>query len=180
MRYTNKRIEVIYKRLPDKIVKIKPTVLYDSHDVIILISEILSSSPKIIDSQIVLAQGFVALYFEFCKKFYDIAMIFNKQKVFTGYYCNINTPIRRFKGGYEVTDLCLDIWVFPDKHRFIVLDEEEFNIAINKGWISKCVEKEARAALYEIIKMIKTKVFPHKIVSAKWLWQGRMYDTARS
>ncbi|HID92512.1 MAG TPA: DUF402 domain-containing protein [bacterium (Candidatus Stahlbacteria)] len=160
-----RKIKIVYKRLPNKVMEIESTLLHESEDIIVT-THILSgaSSPIVINGEVVLDNGYRAVFFEFCNEWHDIAKIYNREDKFTGYYCDINTPTKRFKGGYETLDLCLDLWIYPNSKIYIVLDEDEFKEAVKKGWIDKKMAKKARDTLTMLINQINKGDFPPPIV----------------
>jgi predicted RNA-binding protein associated with RNAse of E/G family len=62
-------------------------------------------------------------------------------------------------GGVELTDLFLDLWVSPDL-RYLVLDEDELEEALNKGLITKQLYNKAKKELEGLIHMVKQERFP--------------------
>ena len=119
--------------------------------------------PLIIHGQEVVAEGYRALLFEFFNPPLEIIVVTDKDGHLTGYFCNVNTEPSRVEGGYEIIDLYLDVFVLPDM-RYEILDEDEFQEAIEKGWITEEQVSLARETVARIIKDIKTGRFPPKIV----------------
>jgi predicted RNA-binding protein associated with RNAse of E/G family len=63
----------------------------------------------------------------------------------------------------EITDLFLDLWVSPDL-RYKVLDEEELEDALEKGWIAKQLYEKSRIELEKLITSVKQGDFPPPLV----------------
>ncbi|MFQ6128276.1 MAG: DUF402 domain-containing protein [Thermoplasmata archaeon] len=111
----------------------------------------------------VLDNGYQAVLFEFFDPPLEIMKIYDRKGNFTGYYCNVNTKPSRFECGYEIVDLYIDIFVLPDM-RYQILDNEEFETAVRKGWISSNQESLARATVDRIAKDIEAGDFPPEVV----------------
>lgn len=119
--------------------------------------------PLIVYGQEVLAEGYHALLFEFFDPPLEIIVVTDEDCILTGYYCNVNTEPSRIDGGYEVVDLYLDIFVLPDM-RYEILDEDEFQEAIEKDWITEEQVSLARETVARVVKDIETGRFPPRIV----------------
>ncbi len=151
-------------RPPDKVDTWTHELLHRDGDVII--SKFRFSKmkgPAEIEGSVVADNDYTGICYEFVDRGYEIIKIFDLEDRFTGYYCNINTRPEPFEGGYEVKDLFLDVWVFPDK-KFSVLDEDEFEDAFRKGLISEEEEMFARAVLKRILDDLEGGRFPPGIV----------------
>jgi len=103
--------------------------------------------------------GFPVTYFQFLDKWFTIVKIRNLQLEHTGYYCDIVLPPRLLREWVEITDLFLDLWVSPDL-RYRILDEDEFEEALQKGWITKQLCKKARTELRKLIQTVENREFP--------------------
>lgn len=158
-------MKTIYIRLPDKIAELNTELLYENKDILIVKSKLINPSKDLIlENKTVLRKGFDAIFFEFKREYYGIAKIYNRKKEFTGYYCNINTPVKRFENGYQTTDLFLDLWVYPDGKQYIILDEDEFEDALKENWIDEKLTQKAKRSLEQIINIVKNDKFPPKFV----------------
>lgn len=119
--------------------------------------------PLVIGGKEVLANGYEAVMFEFFDPPLEIMKIRDMSGNFTGYYCNINTKPSRFEGGYEIVDLYMDVFVLPDL-RYEILDKEEFETAVKKGWLSNEQVSLAKATVDRIIRDIEAGNFPPVVV----------------
>lgn len=117
----------------------------------------------VVHDQLVIADGYHALLFEFFHPPLEIIVVTDEDRILTGYYCNVNTEPSRIDGGYEVVDLYIDIFVLPDM-RYEILDEDEFQEAIEKGWITEEQVSLARETVARIVKDVETGRFPPRIV----------------
>lgn len=159
-------IELIYKRLPDRVNHFQQELLYEDDDVIVTMQRIKPSNPIVIDDVTVLGDDFTAVWFIFANRWYDIGKVYNLDNQFTGYYCDIILPMKRAETHFEITDLFLDLWVSPDGS-YQILDEDEFESAVHKKWLDTSLENQARKALQDLISEIESGVFPPKIAS-RW------------
>jgi len=122
-------------------------------------SHVTSENSVVFDGETVLARGFPIIYFQFFAKWFTIVKVRNLQGEHTGYYCDIVLPPRLVGGWVEIKDLFLDLWVSPDL-RYGVLDEDEFEEALRKGWITKKLCARARLELLKLVQMVEKKEFP--------------------
>lgn len=72
----------------------------------------------------------------FYQQSFTILELLDAQEQTLGYYCDVCSPLLREGEGYTLTDLFLDVWVWPDG-RWRVLDREEFKRAAASGVISE-------------------------------------------
>lgn len=56
---------------------------------------------------------------------HSIWWFFQTDGKFRGWYVNLEAPVGRWAGGYDMQDQALDIWVYPD-HSWEWKDEDEF------------------------------------------------------
>lgn len=159
-------IELIYKRLPDRVNHFQQNLLYEDDDVIVTTQRIKPSAPIVIDGVAVLGDNYRAVWFVFANRWYDIGKIYNLKDHFTGYYCDIILPMKRMDTHFEITDLFLDLWILPDGS-YQVEDEEEFESAIARNWIQTDLANQAKKALQDLIAEIESGAFPPEITN-RW------------
>jgi predicted RNA-binding protein associated with RNAse of E/G family len=75
-----------------------------------------------------------------------------------GYYCDIVTPLRKVGGEYFLTDLILDLWIWPD-FNFEELDWDEFEAAITGGLLSAEWREASAAAIKRLINDVRRGAF---------------------
>ena len=111
-----------------------------------------------------MTSGYQIVYFEMMKKWFSVGKIRDLDGKHTGYYCDIITPPRLLEDRVvEITDLFLDLWVSPDL-RYEVLDEEELEDALEKGWIAKQLYEKSRIELGKLVTSVKRGDFPPRLV----------------
>lgn len=159
-------LELIYKRLPHRVNRFQQELLYEDASVIVTTQKLKPSNPIVLDGVTVLDDGFTAVWFVFADLWHDVGKIYNLERVFTGYYCDIITPMRRAENHYEITDLFLDLWVTPEG-AYQIQDNDEFEEAIANDWIHPDLASKARKALQNLIAEVESGVFPPRI-AADW------------
>lgn len=159
------KIRVRIVRLPDDIAEWEHELLLDTPEMII--SEFNFTGlpkPTVLKGRTICENGYRGMLFEFVREWYEIIKIWNHEGEFVGYYCNINRPPERFEGGYEATDLFLDLWVFPDME-YVILDEDELLEAVERGLIDNTTESKAKEVLNTLVNMVEGRNFPPRIVN---------------
>ena len=111
---TGKRkiLTISYKRLPDKTTRIPFMVLYENTEDIVILNLLNPLKPLIVEESILLAKDYIGVWFVSNKDWYDLGAIYDREKKFKGYYCDICTPMKKGSDGYETTDFFLDLWIF--------------------------------------------------------------------
>jgi predicted RNA-binding protein associated with RNAse of E/G family len=158
------QLHLRYVRLPDNVLDLYDDLVFRSEKVIVGRSRIRSANSVVFDGKVVLAPAYHIVYFEMMRKWFSVGKIRNLDGHHTGYYCDIVTPPRVLEAGVvEVTDLFLDLWVAPDL-RYRVLDEEELEAALTKGWITKRLYETAKKELKKLIALVEQGRFPPPLV----------------
>ena len=158
------RLHLRYVRLPDNVLDLDDDLVYRSKGIIVGKSQIRSANSVVFDGKTVLAPGYLIVYFELMRKWFSVGKIRDSSGKHTGHYCDIISPPRLLEdGGVEITDLFLDLWVAPDL-RYKVLDEEELEDALKKGWITEQLYEKARVELEKLITSVRQGNFPPPLV----------------
>ncbi|HXZ89498.1 MAG TPA: DUF402 domain-containing protein [Candidatus Dormibacteraeota bacterium] len=117
--------------------------------------------------RVIVANGYLAVWFIFRGKWYDVGKFYDRNGKFTGYYCDIIRPVARLLSATSktsiVTDLFLDLWISREG-RCVVLDEDEFDRALVKHTISPTLASKARRELRALIRLAKAGGFPPKSI----------------
>jgi predicted RNA-binding protein associated with RNAse of E/G family len=121
------------------------------------------SSPLVLDNLTVIDSNYVGIWFSSTQYWFDVGAIYDRNKNFKGYYCDICTPIKRIPEGFNTTDLILDLWIFPNG-QYRILDQEEYRQAVKKGWIPENQQKMVETELHRLIKLVKAKKFPSSTI----------------
>ncbi len=156
-------VTLVYKRLPQRVHYFKQQLLYEDENVIVTTQRVKPSSPIIHNRETVLGDNFTAIWFVFPELWYDIGKIYNLNNQWTGYYCDIIMPRKRTETAFEIVDLFLDLWVLPGGG-YEILDEDEFEAALQAGVIETELAKRARNALKDLIADVTSGKFPPPIM----------------
>ncbi|NIU73719.1 MAG: DUF402 domain-containing protein, partial [Gammaproteobacteria bacterium] len=70
-----------------------------------------------------------------------------RDDTFTGYYVNLIAPPEIRGGTWHMIDLFLDLWVEPQGRAYHVLDRDEFDEAVDRGWLDTATARRARQEL---------------------------------
>ena len=92
-------------------------------------------------------------------RWYNIFEIRMATGALKGWYCNVTRPARVDADTVDWEDLALDLWVDPDG-TIRVLDEDEFE----ELPISQWEREQARAALAELMMLVKERSGPFSVV----------------
>jgi len=89
----------------------------------------------------------------------------NSQGLLLGYYSDIGEPlIQLSEANFQMTDLYLDIWVFPDG-RLLELDWDEFEDAIQRQVITPSQAELARRAMQRLVEEAANGIYPNKYLA---------------
>lgn len=160
---SEQKIRLRYVRLPNRTMEFLDELVLRSDKIIVGRSQVTSPNSVTFEGKIVLAQGFKIIYFQFLNKWFTVVKVRNLQGRHTGYYCDIVMPPRVLGDGVEITDLFLDLWVSPDI-RYKILDEEELEEALRKGWITQELHDKAKKELQKLIGRVENRRFPPTLV----------------
>ena len=92
----------------------------------------------------------------FYNEYFSIVEFRDEDDKLLGYYCDIVTPLEKVGDEYFQTDLLLDLWVSPALD-VQVLDEDEFEEAVEMRLLSDELQKKALRALERLKKEIVGK-----------------------
>jgi predicted RNA-binding protein associated with RNAse of E/G family len=73
--------------------------------------------------------------FLFYKEWFSVMQLVGIDGDHLGYYVDVDTPIQKDHGEYFLTDLLLDLWIFPNG-RYIELDRSEFENSLKSRLIT--------------------------------------------
>lgn len=134
--------------------------------------------PVIVDGRPVLEAASPAVWFTFPGARHDIGRFHTPGGRFTGYYANILTPVEVLPRGedgaerWRTTDLFLDVFVTPAGEPFL-LDVEELDAALARGWIDPDAATSARAEADRLIEGARSGTWPPPVVDAWPLERAR-------
>jgi len=158
-------VHIHYLRLPAREEVFRQYLVRDEGGVKVTFAQnVLLPQPLEIDSKVVLEPGSDAVWFTFDDAWHDIGRFHAADGTFTGIYANILTP-PEFEAGHlwRTTDLFLDVWLPPDGVPR-VLDREEFDAAVEAGWIDERTRIRALEEVDRILEAISAARWPPPIV----------------
>ena len=88
--------------------------------------------------------GAAIVWFVFPDVWHDLGRFHLEDGTFTGYYVNLITPVQIDGTTWRMFDLCLDLWIGADG-RFQVLDQDEFDEAVDRCWIDPATAEQEPA-----------------------------------
>lgn len=107
--------------------------------------------------------GSAVLWFTFPDAPYEVAACYDPTGDFVGYYTNLVRPPDLGPGRWRISDLFLDVWQAP-KGRPLVLDQAEFEAALDAGVLSEEDGAAARRALGFVLDRIRARKWPPRVV----------------
>ena len=166
------KIHLIYKRIPNRVLKRDDEVIADLGNIIVAKSTFSGMlAPLRVNGVEVIKNGYNMLYFAFIGENYDILKVYDEEGNFKGLYIDVLAYTKREGNTLEMLDLFLDIFVFPDEGAFL-LDEDELEMALNHGLIGREAFEFAYSVARRILEKLKRGDFPPKIV---WEYDWRDY-----
>ena len=124
-------------------------------------------TPRYGDGRVIAANGYVAVWFIFKRKWFDVGKFYDRNGVFIGYYCDIIRPVSKLLSSASktsiITDLFLDLWI-NGNGAYVVLDEDQLERAIARHFISRSLAARARDEIRVLVRGTKAGYFPPKSV----------------
>ena len=137
-------IRIHYRRLPDRLQIFEQALVADEGDyVVTLLPSAPIPRPMRVGNEVVLEPGSPVVWFTYPGRRYDAGRFHRADGTFTGVYANLLTPVEMNGSEWATTDLCLDAWVGADG-TVEILDEDEFNEAVQQGWIDALTAEATR------------------------------------
>lgn len=153
-------------RPPDRRSRFDSTLIEATHQHIILAHRITPSAPLEYRGQNVIDDGYWATWFLFKDQPYDIARMYRPDGTWTGYYADVLEPVH-WDGNdpnslRPLVDLFLDLWIAPDGGHE-VLDQDEFEAAVERRAITAIQAAQARETLAQMIAGVRNGDFPPQL-----------------
>jgi predicted RNA-binding protein associated with RNAse of E/G family len=170
-------VQIHYRRPPAREDVYEQKLVHDSAEVrITLARKIGVRGPLVVDGEVALEAGSDVVWFTFPGKWHDIGRFHRADGTFTGVYSNILTP-PVFEPGevWRTTDLFLDVWV-PPSGRPRVLDRDEFEEAVQSGWIDGATSARALEEVERIVAAAAAGAWPPGIVQEWTLGRARLVE----
>jgi uncharacterized protein len=163
--FSSSLVHIHYHRPPDRDEVFTQRLVWDAPDVKVTLAEDLPFDPPIrILGQVALERGSAAVWFTFPGRWHDVGRFHRADGALTGIYANILTPPRFHpEGVWKTTDLFLDVWV-DLMGDLSVLDEDQFEEAVARRWISPWEVDMARQEVDRIRREHQAGRWPPPIV----------------
>jgi len=162
-----RRIVIVYHRLPDRIREYPGLLRDETPSMLTIESRLTTSKPTTAFGKTIADTGYLAIWFIFKNRWYDIGKFYDQSGKWLGYYCDIIQPVRKLLADQSrtvrLTDLYLDLWVSAE-NGFLILDENELADAVEKRYLTEKMARRARNQLNILVEMIRSKEFPSKQV----------------
>lgn len=156
-------ITIEYLRPPDNLSVYTNRLLYADEKVIVSEGIAHPKRVAIVEGSIVLDQGYPVVWFVFRGEWYDIGKVYDRKNRLKGYYADIIRPAEIKNNTVRITDLFLDLWI-STKGEVTILDMDEYNEAVKKGWLEDRTALEAKTKLDHVVKLARERLFPPKFV----------------
>jgi predicted RNA-binding protein associated with RNAse of E/G family len=158
-----REIAVMYRRLP-KGVRAFPGILRAATaGRLIIESPVRVDRPVRAGGEIIADTGYLAIWFVYKERWYDVGKLYDRARRWIGYYCDIVKPVRKLLSTPSetvvLTDLFLDLWIGKDGPP-LVLDEDELDSAEGGRVISPSLAGEARRQMRVLTRQVNAGRFP--------------------
>ena len=121
--------------------------------------------PSVIDGAVALEPGSPIVWFSFPGAWHDVGRFHRADGTFTGLYANVLTPVEGIEGaGWVTTDLFLDVWIPATGGDARILDEDELQDALERGWIDAATASRARAEATRLVEAAAAGAWPPRLV----------------
>jgi predicted RNA-binding protein associated with RNAse of E/G family len=129
-------VAIHYRRLPDWLEVFEQAVVADDgRCVVTFLPAARVKKPMEVEGRVVLEPGSPIVWFTWRGEvWHDVGRFHRADGTFAGFYANVLTPVRMHGARWETTDLFLDVWMDADG-RVSILDRDEFDAAVDAGWI---------------------------------------------
>ncbi len=158
------QIEVRYHRPPDRLDVFIQDLVVDRSDLKITLHDPSTiGAPIVVGDRIVFEPTAPIVWFVFPGGWYDIGRFHLADDTFTGYYVNLIAPPQLEGNVWTMVDLCLDLWLDASGH-YQILDQDEFDEAVDHGWIDRASAQRAREEMNRVIDAIRDGSWPPVVV----------------
>jgi predicted RNA-binding protein associated with RNAse of E/G family len=163
-----------YLRLPDRQHVYHQVLVHDAPDVRVTLARSTKlRGPLVIGGFVALDPGSDVVWFTFPGRWHDIGRFHRLDGTFTGIYSNVLTP-PVFEAGevWRTTDLFLDVWI-PRGGSPAVLDRDEFDEAVEAGWVDDATGVRALEEVQGILAAVTAGDWPPGVVDEWTLERAR-------
>jgi predicted RNA-binding protein associated with RNAse of E/G family len=158
-----REVTIVYRRLPNNIRQYAGVLREATASRLVIESPISVDTPRTVSGQIIADTGYLAIWFVYRNRWYDVAKFYDGAGRWIGYYCDIIKPVKNLlinpSRTVTFTDLFLDLWITKNGQEFI-LDQAELERALEKHTISRNLAREAVRHLRLLSLRTKLGRFP--------------------
>lgn len=176
-------LEIHYRRLPDDLQIYRQELLLDAPDVKVSYQPSTPlGRPLLVGGQVILEPGSPVVWFTFPDRWHDIGRFHRADGEFTGWYANVLTPVELHEEGadpcrWHTTDLFLDLWHTPEG-TVEVLDREEFERALQAGWIDETTGQRAEREAARLAAAARRGLWPPTVAQEWTLERARQASSS--
>lgn len=113
----------------------------------------------------VLEPGDLFVEWYFFDRWYNVFQIYGQDGAHKGWYCNVGMPPEPVGDDIHYVDLALDVYVYPDGERHLVLDEDEFAV-LKEQVLSAQDAAGAEQGLAELLALVADRRLPSRTFEA--------------
>ena len=159
-------MRIHYVRPPDREQLLVQRLVYeDAHVVVSLLEAAAIPRPITIAGELAVEPGAALLWFTFPGEWFDVGRFHRLDGTFTGLYADILEPVVPL-GPHEwrAVDLFLDLWLDARGAAPILLDEDELEEALERGWIDAATGAAARREAGRLLDLAGRGAWPPAVV----------------
>lgn len=157
-------MEIRYRRPPDREHTFTQHLVAETAEAFITLLEAAEiEEPKRLTGETILEPGSPIVWFTFPGVWHDVGRFHLADGTFTGFYANVLTPVEMHGRGWMTTDLFLDVWRGAGGV-VELLDEEEFDDAVARGWLDPETAQRARVEAERLLASARRRSWPPPLV----------------
>ncbi len=157
-------VEIVYLRPPDNIQVYHQELLFDGSDTKITLQvRTAQDGDSEFAEGVRLVPGSILLWYSSPTQHCEIGAFHDPAGTLLGFYGNIVAPSQLDGPTWRIKDLFLDVWQ-PVSGRPQVLDEAEFELAVEMGWLTPEEAHQARRESEAIVRRIVRRRWPPRQV----------------
>jgi hypothetical protein len=142
----------VYRRLPNDARQLPGVLRQVSAARLVIESPIVVERPQRVFGRVIADSGFLAIWFLYRNRWYDVGKFYDRQRNLVGYYCDIIKPLTkvlRTPGKTSrITDLFLDLWITKSlfQHLKPALQRARFKLTRLQSSPSRNCKRQANSA----------------------------------
>ncbi len=167
-------VRIHYVRPPEREDLYVQRLVYEDDRVLVTLLDANSlHQPLRVGGQIAAEPGSSLVWFTFPGAAYDVGRFHLADGTFTGLYADILEPVERLGPlEWRAVDLFLDLWL-PAAGGVVLLDEDELDAALARGWIAPQTAASARAEANRLMNRARAGEWPPAVVHEWTLERAR-------